>query len=434
MDLSPALNSFILFLRYSTHLRTCIFPAESRTSRLDHAAPRIRKTRRRTRTRTRETPRQIRVPKHRHVRRNLHHGGQTRRDTGGDLQKPNSVAARPDRPPYETPVHARLRLPRFHGFLRAPRRPPHRRRRLHARRIRPHRRPAGRRHRPPERPRHQGKPQAQLRQRPPRRLPQGHAPDEDRREIRPARHHHDRHPRRLPRHRCRRAQHRRSHRLQPPRNDAAQGSHHRRRHRRGRLRRRARHRRRRPRHHDGKRLLLRHQPGRLRRHPLEAPQARPRGRRSHEARRPGPHEARPHRRRHRRTHRRRPPRPPGLRGRLPRQDPFPHRGTFETFHRAAPQRALRQVPQLRRVGREITVFQNQTNMAIKVGVIGAGGMLQYHAAGFRPAGAEIVAVADPAPGAAAQGRREMGHRPRVRIRRCHAHRVQGTRRRQHHRS
>ena len=40
-------------------------------------------------------------------------------------------------------------------------------------------------------------------------------------------------------------------------------------------------------------------------------------------------------------------------------------------------------------------------MAIKVGVIGAGGMLQYHAAGFRQAGAEIVAVADPAPAAAA---------------------------------
>ena len=41
-------------------------------------------------------------------------------------------------------------------------------------------------------------------------------------------------------------------------------------------------------------------------------------------------------------------------------------------------------------------------MSIKVGVIGAGGMLQYHAAGFRQAGAEIVAVADPAPGAAAR--------------------------------
>ena len=39
-------------------------------------------------------------------------------------------------------------------------------------------------------------------------------------------------------------------------------------------------------------------------------------------------------------------------------------------------------------------------MGIKVGVIGAGGMLQYHAAGFREAGAEIVAVADAAPGAA----------------------------------
>ncbi|MBC7980820.1 MAG: Gfo/Idh/MocA family oxidoreductase [Armatimonadetes bacterium] len=40
-------------------------------------------------------------------------------------------------------------------------------------------------------------------------------------------------------------------------------------------------------------------------------------------------------------------------------------------------------------------------MSLKVGVIGAGGMLKYHAAGFRAAGAEIVAVADPAPGAAA---------------------------------
>ena len=30
-------------------------------------------------------------------------------------------------------------------------------------------------------------------------------------------------------------------------------------------------------------------------------------------------------------------------------------------------------------------------MATKVGVVGAGGMLQYHAAGFRAAGAEIVA-------------------------------------------
>ncbi len=39
-------------------------------------------------------------------------------------------------------------------------------------------------------------------------------------------------------------------------------------------------------------------------------------------------------------------------------------------------------------------------MATKVGIIGAGGMLQYHAAGFKQAGAEIIAVADPAPGAA----------------------------------
>ena len=39
-------------------------------------------------------------------------------------------------------------------------------------------------------------------------------------------------------------------------------------------------------------------------------------------------------------------------------------------------------------------------MSIKVGVIGAGGMLRYHAAGFRQAGAVVNAVADPAPGAA----------------------------------
>lgn len=33
-------------------------------------------------------------------------------------------------------------------------------------------------------------------------------------------------------------------------------------------------------------------------------------------------------------------------------------------------------------------------MAIKIGVIGAGGMAQYHVAGFRKAGAEVVAMAD----------------------------------------
>ncbi len=47
-------------------------------------------------------------------------------------------------------------------------------------------------------------------------------------------------------------------------------------------------------------------------------------------------------------------------------------------------------------------------MAIKVGIIGAGGMLQYHAAGFRQAGAEIVAVADAAPGAAARAAEKWG--------------------------
>jgi len=47
-------------------------------------------------------------------------------------------------------------------------------------------------------------------------------------------------------------------------------------------------------------------------------------------------------------------------------------------------------------------------MSIKVGVIGAGWMVKYHAAGFRKAGAEIVAVADPAPGAAEKAAAEWG--------------------------
>ncbi len=47
-------------------------------------------------------------------------------------------------------------------------------------------------------------------------------------------------------------------------------------------------------------------------------------------------------------------------------------------------------------------------MSIKVGVIGAGGMLQYHAAGFRQAGAEIIAVADAAAGAAAKATEKWG--------------------------
>ena len=33
-------------------------------------------------------------------------------------------------------------------------------------------------------------------------------------------------------------------------------------------------------------------------------------------------------------------------------------------------------------------------MATRVGVIGAGGMLQYHAPGFRQGGGELVAIAD----------------------------------------
>ena len=33
-------------------------------------------------------------------------------------------------------------------------------------------------------------------------------------------------------------------------------------------------------------------------------------------------------------------------------------------------------------------------MATRVGVIGAGGMLQYHAPGFQQGGGELVAIAD----------------------------------------
>ena len=33
-------------------------------------------------------------------------------------------------------------------------------------------------------------------------------------------------------------------------------------------------------------------------------------------------------------------------------------------------------------------------MAKKIGIIGAGGMLQYHAAGFQEAGAELHAICD----------------------------------------
>ena len=47
-------------------------------------------------------------------------------------------------------------------------------------------------------------------------------------------------------------------------------------------------------------------------------------------------------------------------------------------------------------------------MTIKVGIIGAGGMLQYHAAGFKQAGAKIVAIADRTPGAAQKAAEKWG--------------------------
>ncbi|MFP6887180.1 MAG: Gfo/Idh/MocA family oxidoreductase, partial [Opitutales bacterium] len=47
-------------------------------------------------------------------------------------------------------------------------------------------------------------------------------------------------------------------------------------------------------------------------------------------------------------------------------------------------------------------------MATKAGIIGAGGMLQYHAAGFREAGADIIAVCDLNEEAAAKAANEHG--------------------------
>ena len=47
-------------------------------------------------------------------------------------------------------------------------------------------------------------------------------------------------------------------------------------------------------------------------------------------------------------------------------------------------------------------------MATKAGIIGAGGMLQYHAAGFREAGADIMAVCDLNKEAAEQAANEYG--------------------------
>ena len=40
------------------------------------------------------------------------------------------------------------------------------------------------------------------------------------------------------------------------------------------------------------------------------------------------------------------------------------------------------------------------NRPLMVGLIGAGGMAPYHVEGFRKAGAEVVAIADPNPSAA----------------------------------
>jgi len=54
------------------------------------------------------------------------------------------------------------------------------------------------------------------------------------------------------------------------------------------------------------------------------------------------------------------------------------------------------------------ILNQQKIMAKKVGIIGAGGMLKYHVEGFRLAGAEVVAIGDVAPGAAAKAAAQWG--------------------------
>ena len=47
-------------------------------------------------------------------------------------------------------------------------------------------------------------------------------------------------------------------------------------------------------------------------------------------------------------------------------------------------------------------------MSKKIGIIGAGGMLQYHAAGFRAGGGELVAICDMNETAAQKAAKEYG--------------------------
>ena len=52
------------------------------------------------------------------------------------------------------------------------------------------------------------------------------------------------------------------------------------------------------------------------------------------------------------------------------------------------------------------------NRSLRVGLIGAGGMADYHVAGFRKAGAEVVAIADPDPDAAEAAAAKFGESQR----------------------
>ena len=198
----------------------------------------------------------------------------------GHLLQPDAVAGDADRAPSAAAVHARLRQRDLHRLPGAARRPRVRRRPVDRRRAGALQRPAVHGDRPPEGARHQGARGAQLRHVAARGLPQGAAPDEAGREVRPAGLHVRRHAGRLSRHRRRGARPVGGDRPQHLRDGAARGADHRHHHRRGRLRRRARDRRRRPAADAAVLDLLGDLARRLRVDPVEDRRARARGRRA----------------------------------------------------------------------------------------------------------------------------------------------------------
>ena len=57
-------------------------------------------------------------------------------------------------------------------------------------------------------------------------------------------------------------------------------------------------------------------------------------------------------------------------------------------------RPLLKVQNQRTNGSNFPHSPNNKLMSKKIGIIGAGGMLQYHAAGFRAGGADLIAICD----------------------------------------